>query len=60
MNYTGIFHCRYDLVQMAVGMENNTLVLKAADVGQTILKVGPLNNCKIHLFKYRALYAELE
>ncbi|KAL5006223.1 hypothetical protein ScPMuIL_015029 [Solemya velum] len=35
---------RYDLVQMAVGMENNTLVLKAADVGQTILKVWDRSN----------------
>lgn len=31
--------CRYDLVHIKHGSENDTLVVKAAEVGQTILKV---------------------
>ncbi|XP_060082895.1 nuclear pore membrane glycoprotein 210-like [Ylistrum balloti] len=35
---------RYDLVQAGYGVENNTLVVKVSDVGQTILKVWDKQN----------------
>ncbi|KAK3103291.1 hypothetical protein FSP39_018237 [Pinctada imbricata] len=35
---------RYDLIQISHGLENNTLILKTAEVGQTILKVWDKSN----------------
>ena len=37
-------HCfvgfRYDLLQISYGSDNNTLIARATNVGQTVLKVG--------------------
>ncbi|CAH1786082.1 unnamed protein product [Owenia fusiformis] len=38
---------RYDLLQVTPGVENSTLVARATDIGQTILKVWDHNNPRI-------------
>lgn len=43
---------RFDLLQVSPGAENNTLVARATDVGQTVLKVGVVANCSANSKRY--------